>query len=724
MSSENQSSTQSRFIPKILILEEDPAIRSMVVSGLKSYKNARVYEANSLEGMKSRSRDFHFDMIVVGSLVLSGDVASSSQRYAQAKLYFQHCLTRCSLFVGLYETTGLMDDNTATVAQDKRDASRLLSGALQEGAWKSIIQDELNEREESREGGRPIAQIQLLPRPDRPELLPTLSRWAGQLKEQDRGEHGGASTSTTERASLVLWAGPKDHPFAKELEKACSHINRKVISVESAQHALRETRRIKVEVSFVHSDLSDMAGLSLVRSLRREVGDSLPVAYVNSSRQVSDRLEGVHAGVSLYLNEAAGMDAISQALRQLQTLGSHGTARLLLIDDDEANMADHLSETLERCHFSVTCLTSPLRALELLSELPTDLLMIHIEMQSLGGFELCRTIRAMPEWQALPIILVGDRDDNDLRMATYRSGADDYLVSTSSDEMMISIIEGRLERSRLVQERADRDGLTGLLIRRAFNDALLTQMASARRRGSSVAVCLIDLDHFKSINDTYGHVAGDRVLSSLGRLLSSSFRVEDLRGRWGGEEFVVAFSDEDGASAYAILERARREFIRFYFDGEYGERFQATFSAGIACYPQAGLTIEDVFKVADRRLYAVKEAGRNSIFYEDVSDAEPNEGSREGPVKEGEEVPSQAGSAVYEAKVPSASQNDHHPENTMSDFVQRGETEEITEHITAVVPFTPRKKNVLPAQISEAENERVQSPLPHVINSVLSERED
>ena len=132
-----------------------------------------------------------------------------------------------------------------------------------------------------------------------------------------------------------------------------------------------------------------------------------------------------------------------------------------------------------------------------------------------------------------------------------------------------------------------------------------------------MAVCLIDLDHFKSINDTYGHIAGDRVLSALGRLLSSSFRVEDLRGRWGGEEFVVAFSDESAESAKAILERARKEFVRFYFDGEHGERFQAAFSAGVACYPEAGETIEDVFKVADRRLYAVKEAGRNNIFADD-----------------------------------------------------------------------------------------------------------
>jgi hypothetical protein len=89
---------------------------------------------------------------------------------------------------------------------------------------------------------------------------------------------------------------------------------------------------------------------------------------------------------------------------------------------------------------------------------------------------------------------------------------------------------------------------------------------------------------------------------------------------------VVAFSDESAESAKAILERARREFVRFYFDGEHGERFQATFSAGISCYPQAGQTVEEVFKVADRRLYAAKEAGRNQIIDFDlgmISDVGP-----------------------------------------------------------------------------------------------------
>lgn len=424
---------------------------------------------------------------------------------------------------------------------------------------------------------------------------------------------------------LVLWAGPSDHPFVKELERTCRSLYYQLVCVNGAQQALRETRRLRFEVGFIYATLTDMAGLSLVRSLRREVGDSLPLAYVTPRQPASDRLEGVHAGVSLYVNDNAGVDAVTQAVRQLQTLGSNRLARVLVIDDEDAFAEDVITAELKGGNFEVSCLTSPMRALEVLAEIDTDLVVIHADMVGLGGFELCRTLRALPEWQALPIMIAGDRPGDEFKIAAYRSGADDYIDLSQRTGVIRASVEGRLERSRIVQDHADRDGLTGLLIRRAFNDALQAQMAAARRRESRVAVCLIDLDHFKSINDTYGHLAGDRVLSALGRLLSSSFRVEDLRGRWGGEEFVVAFSGEDAESGKFILERARREFVEFYFDGEHGERFQATFSAGVSCYPTDGETVEELFKVADRRLYAVKEAGRNDIFAEDPVDHIPED---------------------------------------------------------------------------------------------------
>lgn len=588
--------------PKVLIFEEDSSVRAALVEGLKSAQ-VRVYEASSISSMNMKTRGQKFDLIIVGHINIHSDETSESlHRFGED---FKQWDTASESLILLYAAEGL----------GVEDEDSLLSSpyVTREGRsraeWSSLLE----------QNGLSPQAYQFLPRPRRASVISDVLKLAFECSAQVPDTEPRQRASSKRHERLVLWAGPQDHPIVRELERACSSLYYQLVSVESAQLALRESRRMQFEVSFVHTQLNDMAGLSLVRNLRREIGDSLPVAYVTSAQQVSDRLEGVHAGVSLYLNETAGVDAVTQALRQLQTLGTNRTARILVIDDDEAMIADMITEELAVGNFEVSCLTSPLRALELLAGVQTDLVVIHVDMQGLGGIELCRTLRALPEWQTLPIILVAHQQEDELRIAAYKAGADDYLDLSGAQGTLRACIEGRLERSRVAQDRADRDGLTGLLIRRAFNEALLGQMASAKRRGSTVAVCLIDLDHFKSINDTYGHIAGDRVLSALGRLLSSSFRVEDLRGRWGGEEFVVAFSDESAESAKAILERARREFVRFYFDGEHDERFQATFSAGVSCYPEAGESIEEVFKVADRRLYAVKEAGRNQIFAFDPS---------------------------------------------------------------------------------------------------------
>ena len=232
-------------------------------------------------------------------------------------------------------------------------------------------------------------------------------------------------------------------------------------------------------------------------------------------------------------------------------------------------------------------------------------------------------------------------------------------MDTSDTGELVACIEGLLERNRVAKERADRDSLTGLLVRRAFNDALLGHLTAAKRRSTPVSLCLIDLDHFKSVNDTYGHLAGDRVLSTIGRLLSSSFRAEDLRGRWGGEEFVLAFVGEEASSAAEILARAHREFSRFYFEGEQGESFQSSFSAGIASFPQDADGIEGLVKIADKRLYRVKETGRRAIL--STADFPPGH-PRHGMPTSAEATPiPQAAPQKTEAQDQEALADDHTP---------------------------------------------------------------
>ncbi|MBX9693144.1 MAG: GGDEF domain-containing protein, partial [Cyanobacteria bacterium] len=184
------------------------------------------------------------------------------------------------------------------------------------------------------------------------------------------------------------------------------------------------------------------------------------------------------------------------------------------------------------------------------------------------------------------------------------------------NEELLTRVKVRLDRARMLKERSDKDTITGLLLRRAFSEHLSAILAESQRLKTNFTICLLDVDHFKKVNDTHGHLAGDRVLAGLGQLLARRFRVDDLRGRWGGEEFILAFRREKKEILHKAITRVLQEFGESVFTGDEGEEFSCTFSGGLATFPDDGDTIFELIQTADKRLYVAKEAGRNRIVFE------------------------------------------------------------------------------------------------------------
>jgi diguanylate cyclase (GGDEF)-like protein len=210
-------------------------------------------------------------------------------------------------------------------------------------------------------------------------------------------------------------------------------------------------------------------------------------------------------------------------------------------------------------------------------------------------------------------ILMRAKASNEMWSSGFEAGADDMLPLDISPAELMARLRVRLDRTRVFREQSNRDLLTGLLTRRAFTESVLSRLAEAQRSRRHLSLCLMDVDKFKSVNDTYGHGVGDKVLSALGTLLGTRFRLQDLRGRWGGEEFIIAFFGEWAESAREILSRVTGEFAKLTFDGGQGRSFHVTVSGGIATFPIDGRTLDDLVQVADQRLYAAKQAGRNRI---------------------------------------------------------------------------------------------------------------
>jgi len=192
-------------------------------------------------------------------------------------------------------------------------------------------------------------------------------------------------------------------------------------------------------------------------------------------------------------------------------------------------------------------------------------------------------------------------------------GADDFLTKPISDAHLVAAVRVRATRSRQLADLMSKDSLTGLLKHARIKETIAIELARARRNNQPLSVAMLDIDHFKSVNDTYGHASGDRVIKALAHLLKQRLRKADGIGRYGGEEFVVILPECDQETAQRVLDDIRARFAALRYQHEDRE-FASTFSVGIACTLQLPAANGDELLIAaDAALYAAKHGGRNQV---------------------------------------------------------------------------------------------------------------
>jgi diguanylate cyclase (GGDEF)-like protein len=293
-------------------------------------------------------------------------------------------------------------------------------------------------------------------------------------------------------------------------------------------------------------------------------------------------------------------------------------ARIMAVDDDP-NILAALQMLLTPWGLKVFTLNNPLKFLEMLRLVSPDLLVLDVEMPDINGIELCQAIRHDPQWYGLPILFLSARTDTITRHQVFLAGADDYVSKPIVAPELVTRILNRLERSRLMRNMAEIDALTGVANRRKSTQDIEQFLLLAERQHKPLSLAILDLDHFKHVNDRYGHGMGDRVLQQLGKLLRTSFRGEDVVARWGGEEFIVGMYNTTRSLAVQRIEEVLELLRQQVFVSDEGDSFQVTFSAGIAQYPQDGTDLQVLYKAADTTLYRAKTAGRNRVLTSEPS---------------------------------------------------------------------------------------------------------
>ncbi|MBK8481457.1 MAG: diguanylate cyclase [Proteobacteria bacterium] len=416
------------------------------------------------------------------------------------------------------------------------------------------------------------------------------------------------------RVASTLLLVTRDQALRLQTGQAATQALTTVLTASDPDGALLQARTQPIDAVLLDVDPREpMATLDLARRLRRLPGRlSLPLAFLSRETSLQARVAAAHAGACLFLSRPASDQELTTAVRQLCNREARERVRVLLVDDDP-HFLEVLQTVLRAERIEVHTLDDARRVVEVLDHIAPDLLLIDLMMPGISGCEICRVVRANPAWQMLPVIVVTADASPEQRIAAFEAGADDYLPKPIVTQELLARLRLRLEHARLVRERSSRDPLTGVLARRAFVEAFAARLADAQRRGDNLALGLIDLDHFKRINDRHGHLAGDRVLAAMGRALDARLRDADVRGRWGGEEFIVALPEVDLPTAQTILCRLKDDLASATFVDDAGAAFAGGFSAGISLFPQDGHNLDELLAVADRRLYAAKHAGRNRV---------------------------------------------------------------------------------------------------------------
>lgn len=288
----------------------------------------------------------------------------------------------------------------------------------------------------------------------------------------------------------------------------------------------------------------------------------------------------------------------------------------ILVVDDNLNNIRLLTDILEDENFTVYTADNGAAVLAMVHKLKPDVILLDIMMPGLDGFEVCKLLKNDFDIKDIPVIMVTAKTEGIDIKKSLEMGAFDYIKKPIDEIEVIARVQSAIQFKQTqdkLKEMAMKDGLTGL-----YNHALLIELFEKeidkqQRNNGSISFAMIDIDNFKKINDTYGHISGDTVLKELSNILMSSVRGGDIVGRYGGEEFSIVFPGIDEQNAFQLCERIRKEVEDFNF--EIGiETVKITISIGINFNELKGIINKrEIIQKADEALYRAKHNGRNRV---------------------------------------------------------------------------------------------------------------
>lgn len=415
----------------------------------------------------------------------------------------------------------------------------------------------------------------------------------------------------------LIYIVDQDHDFSAELSLLLNQSNYHPKIYKTGQELLSAINKVVPAAIIIDAEGCNkgMPGTEIAAQLKQGKHDNIPLLILSNKADFNTRLQAVRCGCDSFITKPIDPALLVDKLDQFTQNDDHEPYRILIVDDDPA-LATHYQLTLQAAGMDAYTLSTPQSIMEILSDVRPDLIVMDVYMPGCSGLELAKLIRQQEAYVSTPIVYLSTEGNLDKQLIAMRIGGDDFLTKPIEDSHLVSSITIRAARSRLLNSFMIQDSLTGLLKHTVIKEHLVIEISRAIRAKTPLAFAMLDIDHFKKVNDSYGHITGDRVIKSLARLLQQRLRKTDSIGRYGGEEFAVVLPACDIDYAYRILNDIRDAFSRLTFNLD-SQQFSATISIGIASlqnYHQA----ESINQAADEALYLAKERGRNRVVIADI----------------------------------------------------------------------------------------------------------
>lgn len=330
--------------------------------------------------------------------------------------------------------------------------------------------------------------------------------------------------------------------------------------------------------------------------------------YLGSQAAIEPIVTLMRAGIDVTIPAEDQPSMVINCVLDLVQTNEQEQYRVLVVEDSRVAVA-LIQRTLAEHGIDTHAIGDPASLLDAVESYRPDLILMDMYMPHFNGVEATRVLRQMAAYRSLPIVYLSGESDVGMQVEALRLGGDQFLIKPFNPVLLAAVVKTRIERFRETRRSSRLDGLTGLLNHTAAKSRLQTIVA--QRKHEKLTVAMIDIDHFKAINDTYGHPVGDQVIRALAWLLKGRLRSRDLIGRYGGEEFLIALPDVSLDQAGAVIDRIRADFAALPH-AHPGGALYATFSAGMAAYPLAD-TDAALTEAADRALLHAKRKGRNRL---------------------------------------------------------------------------------------------------------------